>query len=408
MFVEYDKEKQRVPIKIWLENKEQVEEGCLNQAVNSANLPFTFKNVILAPDCHQGYGVGIGTILATEGVIIPNAVGVDIACGMGAVQTNISTDVLYKDDELLNNIVGNLMRNIPTGMNHHKDKKECKCLDNALSNYENLMFAKELIPEIERAYYSAGTLGGGNHFLEVQRDDDHKIALMLHSGSRNFGKKICDYFNKLAVQLNQKWYSKVSKETQLSFLPIDTTEGKSYIDWMNLAMEFAYENRRQMMEVAKNTLCNMVKKYADVSRIEFKDEVNCHHNYAAIEHHFGKDVWVHRKGAIRARKDEMGIIPGAMGGYSYIVKGKGCEESFMSASHGAGRAYSRTKAKELFSVQSVIEELKRHGVVLGKNNKEDVAEECKGAYKDIDFVMSQQTDLVEIIRRVKTIAVIKG
>ena len=410
MFVKFEEDKQKVPIKIWLGDETQIEEGALNQLRNLSNLPFVFKHIVACPDVHFGMGMPIGGVVATDGVIIPNAVGSDVGCGVAYSQTNISIETLGKDDQLIKNIVGNIMRNVPCGFGHHREKQQCSSLDHALGGkYENLNFAKELLSEIECGYYQVSTLGGGNHFIELQQDvETQQLAIMLHSGSRNFGFKICKFFNDIARRLNRQWYSSVPEDYKMAFLPVDSIEGKSYIDWMNLALEFAHENREKMMIQAKNVIFNMAKKYVDVSRIEILQEVNCHHNYAVIENHFGQNVWVHRKGAIRAREGDIGLIPGSMGSFSFVAAGLGNPESFNSASHGAGRRFSRTAAKKQFTVQSVMEELKRDGVVLGKQNKEDVAEECKGAYKDVELVILQESDLIKPLKKLKTIAVIKG
>jgi tRNA-splicing ligase RtcB len=420
MIVQFDKNKQRKPIKIWLENYDQVESGCQEQVENLSNLPFVYKWPALMPDCHQGYGMPIGGVIATDGVIIPNAVGVDIGCGMCFVQTNIPAELLRTvetgQDKLIKAIIGAIMRNIPVGFTHHKEKQECKALDRAQVmagigsvKPDNIWIVNEVLyPEIEAGYYQVGTLGGGNHFIEIQEDEEGMVGLMLHSGSRNFGFKICKYFNSLAKEYNQKWFSIVTSECDLAFLPIDTVAGQQYFHWMQLAMDFAKENREQMMWKVKEIMLNMVKKCTDFTGIELGEQIGCHHNYAVIEHHFGKNVWVHRKGAIRTRQGDIGIIPGSMGSYSYIVEGLGCPDSFCSSSHGAGRNSSRKKAKETYSVQKVIEDLKDRGVTLGKQKKEDVAEECRMAYKDIDLVIRQESDLVRPIKRLKTIGVVKG
>ena len=194
----------------------------------------------------------------------------------------------------------------------------------------------------------------------------------------------------------------------MAFLPVDTEEGKQYIDWMNLALDFAYENRQLMLKNVKEILDRTMKKFAPSITYEYTDEINCHHNYAAIEHHYDSNVWVHRKGATRARNGEKAVIPGAMGSYSYIVEGLGNAESFCSSSHGAGRQYSRKGAMEAFSTEQVILDLREQGVTLGKYNKADVAEESRFAYKDIDEVMANQKNLVKPITRLKTVGVIKG
>jgi tRNA-splicing ligase RtcB len=408
----------RVPVKVWSE-KGSMEEECIKQIENAASLPFAHHHVSLMPDGHTGIGAPIGGVLATKGVIIPNFIGVDIGCGMCFLQTNIPSSLLREtktpDGTLLENIIGTILRNIPTGFAHHSEAKECGALARAEydmtqdHDYHNVMtFADVLLEEIHKGYFQVGTLGGGNHFIELQEDENGMVAIMLHSGSRNFGYKVCKFFNDVAKNLNERWYSSVPSEWQLSFLPLDTIEGRSYKAWMDLALEFAMQNRGAMMLKVQEIFFNLVKKHTGFEDIKFSMEVNAHHNYAAMEHHYGKNVMVHRKGAIRVREGELGIIPGAMGSYSYIVEGLGNPESFYSCSHGAGRQMSRIAALEKFTTQEVMEDLNEQGVVLGKHNKKDVAEECRGSYKDIDFVISQELDLIKPIKKLKTIGVVKG
>ncbi|MCL6590031.1 MAG: RtcB family protein [Firmicutes bacterium] len=409
MFVLYHQGKQKVPIKVWLKKPEQIDGGCLEQALNLANLPFVHQWVALMPDTHQGIGMPIGGVIALDGVIIPNSVGVDIGCGMAYVQTNLPADLLRRADKknggVVQAIVGDLLRNIPVGFAHHKSKQPCIALDNA--RIERPHLARELLPELREGYFQVGTLGGGNHFIEIQEDEEGLAGLMLHSGSRNFGYKICRHFNEVAKEFNKKNNSVVPKEYNLAYLPVDTEEGRAYIEWMNLALEFAMENRARMLEKTMEIFEKWAEKILK-EPVEFGEPVNCHHNYAALEHHYGKDLWVHRKGAIRARKGEAGIIPGAMGSFSYLVEGLGNPESFESSSHGAGRRFSRSGAMERYSVDEVMADLKREKVVLGKHNKKDVAEESRFAYKDIDEVMENERDLARPVKKLKTVGVIKG
>ncbi len=411
MFIHYEKGKTLHPIKIWLDNIENMEESCLKQAMNLANLPFIHKWVSLMPDTHTGKGMPIGGVIATEGVIIPNAVGVDIGCGMGFVQTDIPVSILREtvtgNGTLLQAIVGDILRNIPTGFNRYKQPQVSEVLDRARKEIEKYSADSELLVQIEEGYYQVGTLGGGNHFIELQQDEEGKVCIMLHSGSRHFGNIVGQYFNKAARGLNERWYSAVPFEYNLPFLPVESSEGQRYINWMNLSLDFAYENRAKMLEKVKGIFDRYVEKYTGLIP-NYSSEINCHHNYAAFENHYDKDVWVHRKGATRVREGELAIIPGAMGSYSYIVKGKGSPESFCSSSHGAGRRYSRTGAKDTFSVETVMNDLKEHDVILGKHNKNDVGEETRFAYKDINVVMSDQTDLVEPVKQLFTIGVVKG
>lgn len=404
-------EKTKYPMKIWLEGQEQLEESCLEQAENLANLPFIHKWVCLMPDTHTGKGMPIGGVIATKGVIIPNAVGADIGCGMNFVATNVKKEQIAEiqtgNGTIVQSVIGNWMRNIPVGVKRYKKPQESSVLDQAKQELDRYEPNLPLLPLIEDGYYQVGTLGGGNHFVELQEDENGYLCIMLHSGSRHMGKEICDYFHQTARELNNKYYSQVPENHRLCFLPVDTKEGQQYIHWMKLALDYAFENRSRMMKIACQGFREIVEKFAGIE-VAFSGEVNCHHNYASLENHYDANVWVHRKGATRVRQGEVAVIPGAMGSYSYVVEGKGNPESFCSSSHGAGRAYSRTGAREAFTVEQVIVDLKEQGVVLGKSSKKDVAEECRFAYKDIDEVMMNQTDLVTPIRKLKTVAVLKG
>lgn len=404
-------ENTKMPIRIWLNDISEMEESCLEQAYQLANLPFLHKWVCLMPDTHTGKGMPIGGVIAAKQVIIPNAVGVDIGCGMNFVSTNIKADDIRAtatgNGTLVQSMISDIMRSIPLGPNSHKQKQPSRVLDEALREADRYQRNEKLFPLIEAAYHQVGTLGGGNHFIELQEDQNGYLGIMIHSGSRHFGKRICDDYHEKASVLNAMWYSQVSEKSRLAFLPVDSPEGKEYIDWMNLALDYAFENRARMMERVTTIVAEKVRKYLDQA-VSFGEEINCHHNYASIEHHYNKNVWVHRKGATRARTGELAVIPGAMGSYSYVVRGKGNEESFCSSSHGAGRAYSRKGAMENFSCEQVINDLKKQGVVLGKHNKADVAEECRFAYKDVQKVMEDQADLVEIVSQLKTVGVVKG
>jgi len=410
MFV-ISEEKGKKPIKIWLKSIDDIEIGCLEQAYNLANLPFVKNWVALMPDTHLGKGMPIGGIIGTDDVIIPNAVGSDIGCGMIFAKTNIKAHFLREvktgNGMLIQSIIGASQREIPVGKNHHKKMQESQVINEALNNIEKYIKAPILLPQIEDASYQIGTLGGGNHFIEFQEDEEGYLCIMIHTGSRHLGKQIGDYFHNLAKDLNSKWYSQVPVDYQLAFLPFMSDEGRLYVNYMNLALDFAHESREVILKKIMSIIYDQFKKYCN-EEVEFSDKLNVHHNYAALELHYGKNLWVHRKGAISAKKGEKGIIPGAMGSFSYIVEGKGNQESFMSSSHGAGRVHSRTKAKELYDVESVMTDLKDQGVVLGKVSKKDVAEECRFAYKDIDTVIENQLDLIKPIKKLKTIGVIKG
>lgn len=409
MFVLYNKDQQRFPIKIWLESPDQLEEGCLEQAIHLSNLPFIHQWVALMPDTHKGVGMPIGGVIAAIDAIIPNGVGKDIGCGMAYMDTNIHKSEL--DENEYRHLVGQIMGNIPTGFSKHNKIQASEEFDQFYAMVkEGSEFEKNQRKKHKKlwdqcfpnAFHQIGTLGGGNHFIEIQEDEKGMLGIMLHSGSRNMGSQIADYFDQMAKELNSLYEVKVPPEYNLAYLPTKSEAGQDYIEWMNMALAFAMYNRKRMLEVVKNELRKKLP------HIQFRHEVNAHHNYASLEHHYGKHVWVHRKGAIRAEKGMLGIIPGAMGSYSYIVEGLGNPESFYSCSHGAGRVLSRTQAKQMYSVEETMLDLKKNKVILGKNKKNDVSEESRLAYKDIDFVISQELDIIRPVKRLKTVCVIKG
>ena len=411
MFVLYDRETMKIPVKVWLETEKELEASCREQALHLANLPFLAGPVCLMPDTHAGMGMPIGGVIASEDVIIPNAVGVDIGCGMAYIETGIRADdlrqIMTGSGNLVQAIIGDIMRNVPVGFAHHKQPMPSYVLDRALDEMDKYEKDGELLGQLDAGYFQIGTLGGGNHFIELQEDDEGFLSVMIHSGSRHFGKSVCDYFHQKARALNQRWYSQVPDSYRLAFLPVDSPEGQQYLNWMQLSMDFAAENREKMMLAVKAILEKWIGKYTEFS-LNFSNDINCHHNYAALENHKGKDLWVHRKGAVEAKNGQMAVIPGAMGSYSYVVMGLGNEDSFCSSSHGAGRRYSRKGAMEAFTCEEVILDLERRGVVLGKKGKADVAEESRFAYKDIEIVMENQKDLVIPVKRLKTIGVVKG
>lgn len=404
-------EKTKVPIKIWLEDEGCLEESCLEQAYHLSQLPFLHKWVCLMPDTHTGKGMPIGGVIAAKDVIIPNAVGVDIGCGMDFVSTNIRVEDIRKiqtgNGSLVQAMIGGIMRGIPLNTERYRVPQESKVLDLAKREMEKYAENAELTELIDDGYFQVGSLGGGNHFIELQEDQDGFLCIMIHSGSRHLGKAICDHFHGIARELNQTWYSEVKDEYHLAFLPVQSAEGQQYINWMNLALDYAFENRARMLDKTCGVVKELIGKHTGLS-VEFGTEINCHHNYAALENHYDANVWVHRKGATRVREGEMAVIPGAMGSYSYVVEGRGNRESFCTSSHGAGRRYSRSGAMKAFSTEQVMVDLKEQDVVLGKRKKNDVAEECRFAYKDIDLVMAQQQDMVTPVRKLRTVGVVKG
>jgi tRNA-splicing ligase RtcB len=404
-------EKTKVPIKIWLEDEGCLEESCLEQAYHLSQLPFIHKWVCLMPDTHTGKGMPIGGVIAAKDVIIPNAVGVDIGCGMDFVSTNIRVEDIRKiqtgNGSLVQAMIGGIMRGIPLNTERYRVPQESKVLDLAKREMEKYAENAELTELIDDGYFQVGSLGGGNHFIELQEDQQGFLCIMIHSGSRHLGKAICDHFHQKARELNRRWYSEVKEEYHLAFLPVSSREGQQYINWMNLALDYAFENRARMLDKTCGVVKELIGKHTGLS-VEFGTEINCHHNYAALENHYDANVWVHRKGATRVREGEMAVIPGAMGSYSYVVEGRGNRESFCTSSHGAGRRYSRSGAMKAFSTEQVMVDLKEQDVVLGKRKKNDVAEECRFAYKDIDLVMAQQQDMVTPVRKLRTVGVVKG
>lgn len=380
----------RLPIKMWLDD---IEEGALAQARNLSNLPFAYKHIALMPDCHQGYGMPIGGVLALEGYVIPNAVGVDIGCGMHAVKTSIQARSLTV--ETLKEIMSEIRKKIPVGFSHHKEPHE-----NAMPLVESSKNYKIINEQYASACCQIGTLGGGNHFIEIQKGSDGNIWFMIHSGSRNLGFKVAHSYNKIAKDLNRKWCTEVPPSHDLAYIPIESEEAKNYLNEMGYCLEFAKANRTLMADW-------IIEIFKDKTSCSIEKRLDVHHNYATMENHFGKNVMVHRKGATSAKKDELGIIPGSQGTSSYIVKGLGNPESFMSCSHGAGRKMGRNDAKRNLNLEEEQKKLDDQGIVHSVRGRGEL-DEAPGAYKDIATVMKNQEDLVEIVVELKPLGVIKG
>lgn len=395
----------RIPVYLWADD---VENEAWVQIEHLSNLPFAYHHIAIMPDCHSGYGMPIGGVLATENTIIPNAVGVDIGCGMCAMKTSLTLERLNK--EKLKKVVDNIKRKIPLGFEHYKKPK-----------FANLMPAmpKDIkTTVIEREYDSAltqiGTLGGGNHFIELQKDEKGNIWIMIHSGSRNLGKKVCDYYNQKARKLNESLNSPVPLNWDLAYLPLDEEITRQYIAEMQFCVEFALSNRKAILDSVCEILASEFKlnekelaDEIDLGNEKIKNFINIAHNYASFERHFGKDVIVHRKGATLAKENTIGIIPGSQGSNSYIVKGKGNPDSFNSCSHGAGRKMSRNKARENLDLQQEISKLEEKGIIHSIRSRKDL-DEAASAYKDIDKIMEAQKDLVEICVKLSPLAVVKG
>jgi tRNA-splicing ligase RtcB len=382
---------ERIPIKLWLDD---IEEGALQQARNLANLPFTFHHIAIMADAHFGYGMPIGGVMATEDVVIPNAVGVDIGCGICSVQTSL-TEI---DQPLLKKIIKAIRQTIPCGFKHHPTKQHSELMPKS-AEYSGRL---EIITrEYENALTQLGTLGGGNHFIEIQRGSDDHIWIMIHSGSRNLGYQVANHYNKVAIQHNKKSRPAVDPKWQLAYLSLHSSAGQKYLTEMQYCVDFALGNRLHMMaqvqEIFKS-LCGYVR---------FAEPLNIAHNYAAMEKHFGKEVLIHRKGATRAFAQEPGVIPGSQGSTSYIVKGLGNEESFCSCSHGAGRKLGRKQAQRTLKLQEEIAHLDKQNILHGIRSKRDL-DEAAGAYKDIRTVLHNQRDLIEVMVRLQPLAVVKG
>ena len=370
----------------WSKNPE---DEAIKQAENIEKHPCLVGNVCLMPDTHAGYGMPIGGVVALDNAVCPNMIGVDIGCGMFAVQTNL---INISREQLLDIIEG-IKKNIPVGFSHQQQAQENDLFQD--NRWEKTTICKQ---EKESSKYQLGTLGGGNHFIEIQKGNDNHIWFMIHSGSRNLGKKVADYYNKIAEDLCLKYRQNECVKNELAFLPRGTEEFENYWREMSLCLDFAYQNRQMMSNAIK-------KEFVRVMNCEFIQEINIHHNYASIEQHYSRNVIVHRKGATLARDNTIGIIPGSQGTSSYVVQGLGNPKSLCSCSHGAGRKLSRKKAKEILTVEHEKEIM---GDIIHDIRSKDQLDEAPSAYKDIDTVIEEQKDLVKILVQLKPLAVVKG
>ena len=380
-----------IPLKIWTDS---AEEGALEQARHLTDLPFAFKHVALMPDCHLGYGMPIGGVLSTIGVVVPNAVGLDCGCGIRAWNTNARVeDFLPVRDAVMQEV----RKAVPVGFSWHEKAQEAEGL------FDDVADLPVVQGQREKAMKQLGTLGGGNHYLEVDVDECGIVWVTIHSGSRNLGKQVADHYNKIAVALNAKWHSVVPKEHELAFLPLDIDEGKLYMAEMQKCLDFARLNRKHMMDAVEKAFLAAGLLGIEAAR----EDLDVHHNYASFEHCFGKNVLVHRKGAVRAVGTV--IIPGSMGSHSYIAEGLENPDSFKSCSHGAGRAMGRKAAVRDLPAASQAEEMRERDIKLygGGRGNEWVAE-SKLAYKPIDDVMANQSDLVRPLIKLSPLAVLKA
>ncbi|WP_020476595.1 RtcB family protein [Zavarzinella formosa] len=401
--------KATVPIQGWTEGV-LVEEKALQQLLNVASLPFIHKHVAVMPDVHWGMGATVGSVIPTVGAIIPAAVGVDIGCGMMAVRTEINADDLPDN---LHAIRSDIEAAIPHGRTDNGGVNDRGAWGDP-SPDADWVFSTKLMGRLqaivakhpgiakaaERAPFHLGTLGTGNHFIELCLDGDGAVWVMLHSGSRGIGNKIGTYFIERAKAEMRRWFVNLP-DADLAYLPEGSELFDDYVEALHWAQEFAQANREVMMRSVLGVLeRHFPGKLGNVDEVA----VNCHHNYVTKENHYGKNVWLTRKGAVRARKGDLGIIPGSMGARSYIVRGKGCDESFHSCSHGAGRVMSRGEAIKRISLEDHVKATA--GVECRKD--EGVLDESPAAYKPIDAVLAAQKDLVEIVHELRQVICVKG
>ena len=384
---------EKKPIKLWLGD---IDQDTLQQAKNLANLPFLHHHVAIMPDAHVGYGMPIGGVAAFEDMIIPNAVGVDIGCGVCAVQTSLQ----HLPKPQLKKIMQTIRQAIPLGFKHHKTARAHE----KMPQLSGKLTEKEL-PVIYREYDNGrmqlGTLGGGNHFIELQQDENDTIWLMIHSGSRNIGYQVAGHYNQKAIAWNQAHGAKVPAKWQLDFLPADSDAGQRYLQEMHYCVQFAAANRLAMLDKVSEILQDFEPS------VSFGHPLDVAHNYAALEIHFHKQVFVHRKGATRSAAGQPGIIPGSQGSTSYIVEGLGNRQSFSSCSHGAGRKLGRKQAQRQLDLHEEIRHLEQQNILHSIRHKKDL-DEAAGAYKDISKVMENQRDLVQIVTPLQPLAVVKG
>ena len=398
-------EENRKEIRLWA-NLEEVEGQAVQQLKNVAALPWVFKHVAVMPDVHYGKGATVGSVIAMKGAITPAAVGVDIGCGMGAIKTSLKASDLSDN---LDSLRADIEAAIPVGFNAHEEPAFAGGMPDDLRHEGALLFSafQNLHPGVQErrslAEKQVGTLGGGNHFIELCVDTEQNVWLLLHSGSRNIGKELAERHIEIARKLA---HNAALPDPDLAAFLAGTPEMVAYRNDLFWAQRYAFFNRQVMFELYKRV---MLKQYGWLegtgpSKLTFEEPILCHHNYVSMETHFGEDVLVTRKGAISAKKGQLGIIPGSMGTRSYIVRGKGNPESFESASHGAGRRMSRGAARRKFTLEDLAAQTA--GVCCRKDG--GVLDEIPEAYKDIDAVMQNQQDLVEVVATLKQVLCVKG
>lgn len=389
----------RVPVKVWTP---ELEPQARRQLENVSRLPIVHGHVAAMPDVHAGIGATVGSVIATKGAIVPAAVGVDIGCGVNALRLSLEAKDL---PDCLQRIRGAIEAAVPVGFDMHKGTsgpraKAAKAFERRL---QALVERHPKLATMQKDFHGTwvrqmGTLGGGNHFIEICLDEAGHAWVMLHSGSRGIGNAIGRYFIERARREMERLDVRLP-DRDLAWLAEGTPAFDDYVEAVHWAQDYALENRRQMM----HAIVEAMRPHVPAFRVA-GEAINCHHNYVARERHFGADVLVTRKGAIRAGEGELGVIPGSMGTRSYIVRGKGNAESLCSCAHGAGRRMSRTEARKRFSRQDL--ERQTAGVECRKDAA--VIDEIPGAYKDVDEVMRQQSDLVEVVHTLKQVVCVKG
>lgn len=390
--------KGKVPVKVFTED---IDSASINQLVKMAQLPFIHSHIAAMPDVHHGIGATVGSVIPSKGAIIPAAVGVDIGCGMNAIRLSLKASDLPDN---LHAVRSAIEKRIPVGFEEHAHaaiqgatlNNIGKHLDAITDKHPGLL---KMQRNFERTWgKQLGTLGGGNHFIELCLDEAEDVWVMLHSGSRGIGNVIGRYFIEKAKKDVGKTLGQLP-DKDLAYFTEGTQHFEDYVQAVSWAQDYATLNRREMMRLVLNALQSQLKPFTTT-----REAINCHHNYVQKETHFGEEVYLTRKGAISAREGELGIIPGSMGAKSYIVRGLGNAQSFCSCSHGAGRRMSRTEAKRRFNSRDLAEQTT--GIECRKDK--GVVDEIPSAYKDIDVVMQNQTDLVEVIHTLKQVVCIKG
>ncbi|MEC5388279.1 RtcB family protein [Uliginosibacterium sp. H3] len=394
--------KGRVPVKIWTPD---IEHEALQQLLNVAQLPIVRHHVAAMPDVHAGIGATVGSVIPTSQAIIPAAVGVDIGCGMNAVRLSLNASQLPDNLARLRSAIEAA---VPVGFNQHEHSKlkgsaHARTARRFSDRLDHIVERHPGLMKMQRRFNQTwmcqlGSLGGGNHFIEVCIDEAQQVWVMLHSGSRGIGNVIGRYFI-AAAQKDMRRHQVNLPDRDLAYFSEGSDLFDDYVEAVDWAQDYAMENRRMMLLLVLEAM----RPYLPAFKLE-NEAINCHHNYVAREEHFGEKLFITRKGAIRAGEGELGIIPGSMGAKSYIVRGLGNAESFCSCSHGAGRRMSRTAAKRHFTDVDV--EKQTAGVECRKDR--GVIDEIPGAYKDIDEVMANQTDLVEVVHTLKQVVCIKG